>query len=57
MGLFDDRTRGAYDAAADKLVAARGDLSKLSSEERGLVDRLTRETGARGNKVRDALRR
>ena len=55
MGLFEDRTGGAYDAAADKLVAAKGDMSKLNSHERDLVGRLTRETGARGNKVRNAL--
>ena len=43
-----------YDAAADAYKAAKGDKSKLTREEREKVNRLTNETSARGNKVREA---
>lgn len=57
MGFFDNnRNKSDYDAAASKIATARGDMSKLNSHERDLVERMSRESSARGNKVRDALK-
>lgn len=50
-------TKEQYDGAAAKIAATKGDMSKLNSAERTMVERLTRESGARGNKVRDALKK